>query len=73
MVHRGQTGRRAAASRGVFLIGPNAAIKSGDVITVSAYVPKPGSKAAETLAAALQSAAPPGMEAGFVDDCVNRM
>ena len=33
---------------GLFVIGPKAPIKSGDVITVMAYVPKPGSKAAET-------------------------
>jgi hypothetical protein len=53
---------------GIFLIGPNAPIKSGDVITVSAYVGKPGSKTAETIAAALQSAAAPGTKAGFVED-----
>jgi hypothetical protein len=53
---------------GLFVIGPNAPIKSGDVITISAYVARPGSKTAEALATALQSAAPPGMKAGFVDD-----
>jgi hypothetical protein len=53
---------------GLFLMGPKAPIKSGDVITVSAYVAKAGSKAAETLAAALQSAAAPGTKAGFVDE-----
>jgi hypothetical protein len=53
---------------GIFLIGPKAAVKSGDVITVSAYVAKPGSKAAETIATALQSAAMPGIKAGFVEE-----
>lgn len=53
---------------GLFLIGPKAPIKSGDVITVTAYVARPGSKAAETLATALQSAAAPGTKAGFVDE-----
>lgn len=53
---------------GLFLIGPQAPIKSGDVITVVGYLAKPGSKAAETLAAALESAAAPGMKVGFVDD-----
>jgi hypothetical protein len=53
---------------GIFLIGPKAAIKSGDVITVSAYVAKPGSKAAETIATALQSTAAPGIKAGFVEE-----
>ena len=63
------TARPAAALQraGIFLIGPNAQIKSGDVITVSAYVAKPGSKTADTIAAALQSAAMPGTKAGFVE------
>lgn len=53
---------------GIFLIGPGAAIESGDVITVSAYVAKPGSKTAETIATALQSTAAPGTKAGFVEE-----
>jgi Family of unknown function (DUF6152) len=63
-------GKSGAAMQraGLFLIGPNAAIKSGDVITVTAYVAKPGSNAAEAIATALESAAPPGMKAGFVDE-----
>ena len=61
--------RTAAALQraGIFLIGPNAAVKSGDVITVSAYVAKPGSKTADTIAAALQSVARPGTKAPFVE------
>jgi hypothetical protein len=63
-------GKSAAAMQrlGLFLIGPKAPIKSGDVLTVTAYVTKPGSKAAETIATALESAAPPGTKAGFVDE-----
>jgi hypothetical protein len=48
--------------------GPKAPIKSGDVISVSGYLPKPGSNAAETLATALQEAAGPNLKAGFVDE-----
>jgi hypothetical protein len=61
--------RPAAALQraGIFLIGPNSAVKSGDVITVSAYVAKPGPKTAEAIAAALQSTAMPGTKAGFVE------
>lgn len=53
---------------GLFLIGPGAPIKGGDLITISAYAARPGSKTADALATALQSAAPPGMKAGFVDE-----
>jgi hypothetical protein len=53
---------------GLDLIGPMGPIKGGDVISVSGYVPKPGSKAGETLATALQEAAGPNLKAGFVDE-----
>jgi hypothetical protein len=47
------------------LIGPTAPMKSGDIITVSAHLPKPGSKVAETIAAQLVESAPPGAPTGF--------
>lgn len=50
------------------LIGPSSPIKSGEAITVSAYLPKAGSHAAEHLAAALLDAAGPGPKPAFVDD-----
>jgi hypothetical protein len=40
--------------------GTSGIVKIGDPITVSAYLPKSGSKAAETLAAAFQAAEQPG-------------
>jgi hypothetical protein len=58
-------------------VGANTAIQwrqsarspdSSNHITVTAYVPKPGSKAAEALATALESAAAQGTKAGFVDE-----
>jgi hypothetical protein len=60
-------GKPAAVQQreGLFIIGPTAPVKSGDAITVAAYLQKPGSKAQPTLAAALQGGP---MKPGFVDE-----
>jgi hypothetical protein len=50
------------------LIGPSSPLKSDDVITVSAYLPKTGSHASEHLATALKDAAGAGPKPPFIDD-----
>ena len=50
---------------GLFLIGPTAAVKSRDALTVTAYLQSPGSKAQPTLAAALTGGP---MKPGFIDE-----
>jgi hypothetical protein len=60
-------GKPAAVQQreGLYIIGPTAPVKSGDAITISAYLQTPGSIAQPTLAAALQGGP---MKPGFIDE-----